>query len=153
MQILKIHFSYMAVRRIRYDRIALLSAGKMPLDTQRALLAYESLGKQIGLNAYETALGVIEITNSHMERALRLISVERGIDPSGGTAQSEFTLLSFGGGGGLHAANLARRLGIRKILIPALASTLSAYGMLASDIVKDYFDNVRLAQVVVKPSE
>jgi N-methylhydantoinase A len=111
--------------------------GRMQLDTQRALQAYENLGRQIGLNPIETALGVIEITNSHMERALRLISVERGIDPTGNTAEAEFTLLSFGGAGGLHATNLAHRLGIRRILIPSLASTLSAYGMLAADIVKD----------------
>jgi N-methylhydantoinase A len=73
-----------------------------------------------------------------MERALRVISVERGWDPRA------FTLLSFGGAGGLHAADLARGLGIPKVLIPPLASTLSAYGMLAADVIKDYSQTVML---------
>jgi N-methylhydantoinase A len=73
-----------------------------------------------------------------MERALRLISVERGHDPR------RFSLLSFGGAGGLHAAALARRLGIRSVLAPPLASTLSAFGMLAADIIKDYSQTVML---------
>jgi N-methylhydantoinase A len=73
-----------------------------------------------------------------MERALRLISVERGHDPR------RFILLSFGGAGGLHAADLARGLGIPRVLIPPLASTLSAFGMLAADVVKDYTLTVML---------
>jgi N-methylhydantoinase A len=71
-----------------------------------------------------------------MERALRLVSVERGHDPR------EILLLSFGGAGGLHACNLARRLGIREVIIPPLASTLSAYGMSVADVVKDYSQTI-----------
>ena len=106
--------------------------GKIPLDPQRSLVAISRLSQKLGLSPQQTALGIIEVVNSHMERALRVISVERGYDPR------QFSLLSFGGAGGLHAVELARRLGIRRVFIPRLASTLSAYGMLASDIVKDY---------------
>jgi N-methylhydantoinase A len=74
-----------------------------------------------------------------MERALRVISVERGYDPR------QFTLLSFGGAGGLHAADLARRLCVKTVLVPPMASTLSALGMLAADIIKDYSQTVMLA--------
>jgi len=81
---------------------------------------------------------VVQVANAHMERALRVISVERGHDPR------DFTLLSFGGAGGLHAADLARGLGIPRVLVPPLASTLSAFGMLAADVVKDYTQTVML---------
>jgi len=74
-----------------------------------------------------------------MERALRVISVERGHDPR------RFSLLSFGGAGSLHAADLARGLGIRRVLVPPLASTLSAFGMLAAEVVKDYTQTVMLS--------
>src|SRR5690606_1897864 len=84
------------------------------------------------------ALGIVEIANAHMARALRVISVERGYDPS------DFVLLSFGGAGGMHACDLARHLGIRRVLIPTLASTLSAFGMLAAEVVKDYVQTVML---------
>ena len=106
--------------------------GRMLLDNSRAGHVISVLGDQLNLDPVQTALGVVEIANVHMERALRLISVERGYDPR------DFTLLSFGGAGGLHAGDLARRLGIPVVLIPPVASTLSAFGMLAADVVKDY---------------
>ena len=112
--------------------------GQMPLDAGRARSALARLGEQLGLDTLRAALGVVEVANAHMERALRVISVERGRDPR------EFTLLSFGGAGGLHAADLARRLGIPRLLVPPLASTLSAFGMLAADVVKDYIQTVML---------
>ncbi len=112
--------------------------GKMPLHVDRAVNAIERLGRPAGLDLRHTASGVVEVANAHMERALRVISVERGHDPQ------DFTLLSFGGAGGLHAANLARKLGIPKVLVPPVASTLSAFGMLAADIVKDFSRTVML---------
>ncbi|MBN1147363.1 MAG: hydantoinase/oxoprolinase family protein [Anaerolineales bacterium] len=112
--------------------------GEMPLDTGRALRALEQLGSQMGLDPMQAALGVVEVANAHMERALRVISVERGHDPR------RFSLLSFGGAGGLHAADLARRLATPRVLAPPLASTLSAFGMLAADVVKDYTQTVML---------
>jgi N-methylhydantoinase A len=112
--------------------------GQMPLYPQRSQRALEDLGKGLGLEALQAALGVIEVVNAHMERALRVISVERGFDPR------DFSLLSFGGAGGLHAIDLARRLEIPQVLIPPTASTLSAFGMLAADVVKDYTQTVML---------
>lgn len=112
--------------------------GQMPLDFGRAYAALERLGKDLKLTAEQAALGVVAVANAHMERALRVISVERGRDPR------LFTLLSFGGAGGLHAADLARGLGIPRVLVPPLASTLSAFGMLAADVVKDYTLTVML---------
>lgn len=112
--------------------------GRMPLDASRANRAIRDLGSQLGLDSGQTAQGMLDVVNSHMERALRLISVERGYDPV------DFTLLSFGGAGGLHACELARRLGIRSVLVPPHASVLSALGMLAADVVKDHSRTVML---------
>lgn len=112
--------------------------GRMRLDADLAHAALARLGEAMGLEARQAALGVVEVANAHMERALRLISVERGHDPR------DFTLLSFGGAGGLHAADLARRLGIPRLIVPPLASTLSAFGMLVAEVVKDYTQTVML---------
>ncbi len=113
--------------------------GQMPLDHDRAHAALGQLGRDLNLSAEQAALGVVAVANAHMERALRVISVERGHDPR------TFSLLSFGGAGGLHAADLARGLGIPRVLVPPLASTLSAFGMLAADVVKDYTLTVMLS--------
>ncbi len=106
--------------------------GQMRLYPERSLAAIASLADKMSVPPQQAALGIIAVVNAHMERALRLISVERGFDPR------QFTLLSFGGAGGLHATELASRLGIRRVLIPRHASTLSAFGMLTADVVKDY---------------
>ncbi len=112
--------------------------GKMQLDAQRAWLAIEKIGKHLNMETTRVALGIIQVANAHMERALRVISVERGWDPR------VFSLLSFGGAGGLHAADLARGLGIPRVLVPPVASTLSAFGMLVADVIKDYSKTVML---------
>jgi N-methylhydantoinase A len=123
--------------------------GHMPLDLHAATQALTELAQEAGLlpqsgtdglnPAQGAALGVIQVANAHMERALRVISVERGYDPR------DFVLVSFGGAGGLHACDLARGLGIRRVLIPPGASTLSAFGMLTADVVKDYVQTVMLS--------
>jgi N-methylhydantoinase A len=119
--------------------------GRMSLNRQVAAAALESLAEEAGISAQaelssaqRVALGVIQIVNTHMERALRVISVERGHDPR------DFTLVSFGGAGGLHAAQLARVLGIPRVLVPPTASTLSALGMLTADVIKDYVQTIML---------
>ncbi|MFL6352874.1 MAG: hydantoinase/oxoprolinase family protein, partial [Bryobacteraceae bacterium] len=84
------------------------------------------------------AEGIIRLADSHMEKALRNISVEQGHDPR------DFVLVSFGGAGPLHACALARALGIPKILIPVYPGALSAYGILVSDVVRDYSRTVML---------
>jgi N-methylhydantoinase A len=113
--------------------------GEMPLDDGAARAALDELGARGALEvppgldrAQAAALGVVRVANAHMERALRVISVQRGHDPA------DFTLVAFGGAGGLHAAALARSLGIRRILVPSTASVLSAHGMLAADVTRDY---------------
>jgi N-methylhydantoinase A len=119
--------------------------GRLPLDASAAQQSLTQLAEEAGLVAEQglspaqrAALGVIHVANAHMERALRVISVERGFDPE------DFTLVSFGGAGGLHACDLARALGMRRVLVPQGASTLSAFGMLVADVVKDYVKTVML---------
>ena len=75
---------------------------------------------------------MVRVVNSTMEKAIRVVSIERGYDPR------DFTLVAFGGAGGLHACELASALGIPRVIIPALPGALSAYGILVSDVVKDY---------------
>ena len=117
--------------------------GKMPIYPERARIALSNLGNIIGMSASQAAHGVIEVVNAQMEHALRVISVERGFDPR------EFSLFSFGGAGGLHAVELARHMGIPKVIIPKFASTLSAFGMLASNVIKDYVKTVMLPGDVI----
>jgi N-methylhydantoinase A len=75
---------------------------------------------------------VLRIANANMERAIRVVSVERGYDPR------DFALVAFGGCGGLHACEIAAQLGIRTVVVPRLAGALSALGMLIADRVRDY---------------
>jgi N-methylhydantoinase A len=84
------------------------------------------------------AAGVIRVVNATMEKAIRVVSIERGYDPR------EFALVAFGGAGGLHACELASALGIPTVIVPAMPGALSAYGILVSDIVKDYSRTVLL---------
>ena len=112
--------------------------GRIHINESRSFHAMSVLGQALNIDARAAARGVIDIANIHMEHALRVISVERGHDPR------DFTLVSFGGAGGLHAVELARRLSIRQVLISPLAATLSAFGMLSADAVKDYVQTVML---------
>jgi N-methylhydantoinase A len=112
--------------------------GQLQIDPDRAYAALAKLGATLHLSAIQAALGVIEVVNTQMERALRIISIERGHDPR------DFSLFSFGGAGGLHAVELARNMGIPKVIISKYASTLSAFGMLASNVIKDYVKTVML---------
>ncbi len=105
-----------------------LAGGSRPIFPDRATTAVASLG--LGLEA--GAAGIIRVANASMERAIRAVSVERGYDPRG------FTLLAFGGGGGLHACEIAASLGIRQVLVPQFAGALSALGMLLADQVRDF---------------
>lgn len=100
--------------------------GKMPLDSTAAQQSFTALAKAMQLPVEQAALGVIQLANEHMIQALRVISVQRGIDPAG------FTLTAFGGAGGLHVCALAEALGIRQALVPVHAGVLSAFGMLAA---------------------
>lgn len=116
--------------------------GAMKIYPERSLQALTSLGTVLNMSAIQAARGVIEVVNSQMEHALRVISVERGYDPR------EFSLFSFGGAAGLHALELARRMGIPRVIISKFASTLSAFGMLATHVVKDYVKTVMIPATV-----
>jgi N-methylhydantoinase A len=121
-----------------------LLGGEFKLDKARAREALKGLAAEMSVAArrrvtmFEAAHGVLDIVNTNMERALRYVSVERGNDPR------EFTLVPFGGAGGLHAVALARALHIPRILIPASPGALSAKGVLVSDVVKDQSRTVML---------
>jgi N-methylhydantoinase A len=85
------------------------------------------------VDSVEAARGVVRIANNNMINALKLVSVNRGYDPR------DFTLVAFGGGGGMHAVALATELGMRRVVIPFAADVFSAWGMLMSDLRRDYF--------------
>ncbi len=106
-----------------------LAGGRLALDRDAAGRALRDLGQQLGMDAREVAEGMLAIVDAAMSDAMRVQTVRRGLDPA------EYTLFSFGGAGALHAAALAGDLGIREVVVPALASVLSAYGVVASDIL------------------
>jgi len=112
--------------------------GSMTLDTKSLNYYFEKMSKEIGLGSIELAEGILSVANTAMERAIRVISVERGFDPR------TFTLFSFGGAGGMHAAFLAQLLNIPKIFVPKNPGILSAIGMLMADIIKDYSQTVMM---------
>ena len=105
--------------------------GRMRLHPERAVRAAERLGARLSMDARAVAQGVLAVVRSNMQRALRAVSVARGHDPA------DFTLVSFGGAGGLHAFFLAADLGVRRVLVPRWPGALSALGMLASDQIAE----------------
>jgi N-methylhydantoinase A len=106
--------------------------GKVEADTAAVGEALGRLAATLGSDRREVARGIVRIANNNMVNAVKLISVNRGRDPR------DFTLIAFGGGGGMHACALARELGIKKIVIPSLSGVFSAWGMLLSDLRRDY---------------
>lgn len=107
--------------------------GAMPLFVDRIEPAVRKLQWTRGVKKLEElAQGVVDVVNNNMEQAIRLISVERGYDPR------DFTLFCFGGAGGLHAASLARGLGIPRVVVPRFPGALSALGLLLADARRDY---------------
>ncbi|HEV8139096.1 MAG TPA: hydantoinase/oxoprolinase family protein [Pyrinomonadaceae bacterium] len=111
--------------------------GEFKLDAGRARKSLDALAADMSkvasrkISAIEAARGVLSVVTANMERALRHISVERGHDPR------DFALLPFGGGGGLHAVDLARALRIPRVLVPPSPGALSALGVLEADVVKE----------------
>lgn len=116
---------------------ATLLAGEFKLDEARAREALNKLASEMTaavgrrVSANSAARGILEVVNTNMEGALRHISVERGHDPR------EFTLIPFGGAGGLHAVALARALRIPRVMLPSAPGALSAVGVVTADVVKD----------------
>jgi N-methylhydantoinase A len=108
--------------------------GEVVLQRDLAERALEQLGSQLGLDALEAALGIVRVANAEMTRALRVISVERGLDPR------DFALVAFGGAGAMHACALADELGMRTLVVPKAAGVLSALGLAISDLRRDYVE-------------
>ena len=106
--------------------------GEVTLRRELSERALASLGDKLGLDAEEAALGILRVADAEMVRALRVISVERGLDPR------DFALLAFGGAGGMHSCALAEELGIETVLIPRAGGVLSALGLAISDLRRDY---------------
>ncbi len=117
--------------RLRADQFL---GGDFTLDVERTRrIVGEWLKKQQAkLSLEEFAAGVVRVVNATMEKAIRVVSIERGYDPR------VFSLVAFGGAGGLHACELARALGIPRVIVPTMPGALSAFGILVSDVVKDY---------------
>jgi len=111
--------------------------GTVSLDRERALAYMEKARGSIA-SVEEFAAGILRLVETSMEKAIRVISVERGYDPR------DFTLVAFGGGGPLHACSLAHALRIPRVLVPALPGALSAVGILLADAVRDYSRTVML---------
>jgi len=108
--------------------------GEFTLDLPRTESTVKRWLKQSGskLSIEELAAGIVRVVNANMEKAIRVVSIERGYDPR------QFALVAFGGAGGMHACELAQALRIPRVIVPAYPGGLSALGILISDVVKDH---------------
>lgn len=106
--------------------------GRMELDVARGEAAIDRLAQSMGVDRETAARSVTAVVNANMERAVRVISVQRGHDPR------DFALVAFGGAAGLHACALAESLGITRVIVPRDPGVLSALGAAESDVVKEY---------------
>jgi N-methylhydantoinase A len=107
--------------------------GEVVADMAATKAAIEKVGERLGVSADEAARGIVRIANNNMVNALKLVSLNRGHDPR------EFTLVVFGGGGAMHGVALGMELGVQKVVVPAGAAVFSAWGMMMSDLRRDYF--------------
>jgi N-methylhydantoinase A len=106
--------------------------GTLEADMDGVNRSLDQLAQTLDISRQEAARGIVRIANNNMVNAIKLISVNRGHDPR------DFALIAFGGGGGMHACALARELNIKKVVIPKRSSVFSAWGMLLSDLRRDY---------------
>jgi N-methylhydantoinase A len=111
-----------------YLDAAAFMGGKRPLDRAASEVAIDRVAASLELSRQEAAAGIYRMINLKMADGIRLMTLRRGVDPR------RFALLSFGGAAGLHAAEVARELEIKRIIVPTVASVLSAWGMLTSDL-------------------
>jgi len=107
--------------------------GEINADMKSSEAVLKALGRSLGVDTDDAARGIIRIANNNMVNALKLVSLSRGFDTR------DFTLLAFGGGGGMHAVALGQELQVKKVVIPAAASVFSAWGMMMSDLRRDFF--------------
>jgi N-methylhydantoinase A len=125
--------AHLVLRRLLSDRFL---GGRMTLDENAARRALQPIARAYGGNLERAASAIVRVANANMERALRVVSVERGHDPR------RFTLVAFGGAGPLHACELAEAVGIPRVLVPGFPGVLSAFGMAASPVTKDLVQGV-----------
>jgi N-methylhydantoinase A len=102
--------------------------GERRLDTSEAERAVDRVAAALGIDRLAVARGIHRVINTNMAEGVRLVSVRRGVDPR------RFALFAFGGAAGLHATDIARQLGLARVIVPRVASVLSAWGMLATDL-------------------
>jgi len=107
--------------------------GAIKADMAAVKTAITAISDKLGVNADEAAKGIIRIANNNMVNALKLVSLNRGFDTR------DFTLLAFGGGGGMHAVALGQELQVKNVVVPAAAAVFSAWGMMMSDLRRDFF--------------
>jgi len=105
--------------------------GSLDLDLSLAKVAVSDVAQKLNCSLESAALGIIKITNEHMAQALRVISVQKGVDPR------EYSLMSFGGAGGLHVCELAEAMGMSKAVMPNHAGVFSAFGMLVAPVGRE----------------
>ncbi|WP_313613784.1 hydantoinase/oxoprolinase family protein [Agrobacterium sp.] len=114
-----------------------LAGGGLKIDRNLAVEAIRPIADSLGVSLEETALGIIGIATANMTRAIRVVSIERGYDPR------LFTLMPFGGAGGLHAADVAKSLGMTRIIVPRAPGILCAEGLILADLQEDFVANCR----------
>ncbi|MGD9614411.1 MAG: hydantoinase/oxoprolinase family protein [Alphaproteobacteria bacterium] len=102
--------------------------GDRRLDMEAAERAVDAIAAALGIDRIAAASGIHRIVNTNMAEGVRLVSVRRGVDPR------RFALFAFGGAAGLHATDIARQLGLTRVVVPRVAAVLSAWGMLATDL-------------------
>ncbi|MCA2012120.1 hydantoinase/oxoprolinase family protein [Cereibacter sphaeroides] len=115
-----------------------LVGGGFALRRDLAVAAVQPIADRLGISLEAAAMGIIDIVNSNIVRAIRTISVEKGHDPR------KFALMSFGGAGGLHAAEVARALGMTQIIVPEAPGILCADGLIAADLQEDFVTSCHL---------
>ena len=114
-------------------------AGGVRLDRSAAERVVARLGEELGLSVDETAAGIVRVASAAMAQAVRVVTVERGIDPR------DLALVPFGGAGPLHAAQIADELGMRRVLVPVASGVLSAFGLVVAERRRDLVESVLLA--------
>lgn len=108
------------------------AGGQMTLDVSAARRVVGQLADSLDLDIIQMAEGICDVSNSHMARAIRTLTVDHGLEPN------DFTLLAFGGAGPMHAAFIAKEIGIRRVVIPKFPGAFSAWGMLEADVRRDF---------------
>jgi N-methylhydantoinase A/oxoprolinase/acetone carboxylase beta subunit len=120
-------------------------AGGIELDREASRVAISTLAAELGIDARTCAAGILKVADTEMVRALRVMTVERGLDPA------DFALLAFGGAGPLHAASIAEELGVERVLVPDDGGVFSALGLAAAERRRDEIRTVLLKEHEITP--